>query len=163
MMANRQSPGFFGKFPVRGDFISRRLPADFIRDWDGWLQGSLTASREVLGENWLAVYLTSPLWRFILSPGVCGPHGWMGVLMPSVDRVGRYFPLTLALALNRDNGLAGLFVSAADWFGRLEHLALSCLEDGFDLDIFDKQLQQEALPASMDSGPVRGADRKSVV
>ena len=157
MMANRQSPGFFGKFPVRGDFISRRLPTDFIRDWDGWLQGSLTASREVLGENWLAVYLTSPLWRFILSPGVCGPHGWMGVLMPSVDRVGRYFPLTLAIALNRDNGLAGLFVSAAEWFARLEHLALSCLEDGFDLDTFDKRLQQEALPASMDSSPVQGA------
>ena len=160
MTSIQQPPGYFGKFPILGDFISRRLPADFIRGWDAWLQGSLTASREVLGENWLSIYLTSPLWRFILSPGVCGPNGWMGVLMPSVDRVGRYFPLTLAVAINQGNDLAGLFVAAADWFGRLEHLALSCLEDGFDVDAFDKHLQQEMLPARMDSGTVQISDRE---
>jgi type VI secretion system protein ImpM len=154
-MMPSQSPGFFGKFPVRGDFISRRLPADFIRSWDAWLQGSLVASREILGESWLSIYLTSPLWRFILNPGVCGPNGWMGVLMPSVDRVGRYFPLTLAIATSQGNGLASLFVSAADWFARLEHLALSCLEDDFDFDAFDQQLQQQAPPAVPDSGPLQ--------
>jgi type VI secretion system protein ImpM len=150
-MTNLQGqPGFYGKFPLLGDFISRRLPAEFIQVWDGWLQRSLLASRERLGDGWLSIYLTSPIWRFILSPGICGQSGWMGVMMPSVDRVGRYFPLTLATAINEENGLAGLFLSAADWFDRLEHLALSSLEDGFNLDTFDTQLQQEFFSAQRD-------------
>ena len=147
-MTNLQGqPGFYGKFPILGDFISRRLPADFIQVWDGWLQRSLVASQQRLGDSWLSIYLTSPIWRFILSPGICGQSGWMGVLMPSVDRVGRYFPLTLATTINHQNGLARLFLSAADWFDRLEHLALSSLEDGFNLETFDAQLQQEVFPA----------------
>jgi len=158
-MSNQQPPGYFGKFPIMGDFVSRRLPADFIRGWDAWLQGSLAESRKVLGDIWLSLYLTSPLWRFILSPGICGPNGWMGILMPSVDRVGRYFPLTLATVINQGNGLAGLFLSAADWFGRMEHLALSCLEDDFDLDVFDRELQKEELPTPLGSDPVQVSDK----
>jgi len=150
-MTNRQGqPGFYGKVPVLGDFISRRLPADFIQVWDGWLQRSLLSSRQHLGDSWLSIYLTSPIWRFILSPGICGQSGWMGVLMPSVDRVGRYFPLTLATAINQQNGLARLFLSAAEWFDKLEHLALSSLEDGFNLDTFDAQLQQDVFSAQQD-------------
>ena len=30
-----------------------------------------------------------PIWRFVLLPGLIGSNGWAGVLMPSVDRVGR--------------------------------------------------------------------------
>lgn len=150
-MTNLQGqPGFYGKVPVLGDFISRRLPADFIQVWDGWLQRSLQSSRQHLGDSWLSIYLTSPIWRFILSPGICGQGGWMGVVMPSVDRVGRYFPLTLATAINQQNGLARLFLSAAEWFDKLEHLALSSLEDGFNLDTFDAQLQQEVFSARQD-------------
>lgn len=40
-------------------------------------------------------YLTSPVWRFAIAPGVLGPEGLGGVMMPSVDRVGRYFPLII--------------------------------------------------------------------
>ncbi|RWF89350.1 MAG: DUF2094 domain-containing protein, partial [Mesorhizobium sp.] len=27
-------PGFYGKMPATGDFVSRRLPGDFVRIWD---------------------------------------------------------------------------------------------------------------------------------
>ena len=30
-------PGFFGKLPAAGDFVSRRLPRDFVRFWDRWV------------------------------------------------------------------------------------------------------------------------------
>ena len=63
--------------------------------WDAWLRECLTASREALGERWLDVYLTSPAWRFACAPGLLGPLASAGVLVPSVDRVGRYFPLTV--------------------------------------------------------------------
>ena len=62
--------------------------------WDGWLQECLAASRAALGERWLDIYLTSPAWRFACAAGACGPAPVVGVMVPSVDRVGRYFPLT---------------------------------------------------------------------
>jgi hypothetical protein len=80
-------PGWYGKIASLGDFASRRLSPDFISRWDGWLQQVMSASRGHLGEAWLNAYLTSPVWRFILFPGVCGESSWVGVFMPSVDKV----------------------------------------------------------------------------
>lgn len=87
--------GFFGKLPSHGDFVRRRIADDFVTAWDAWLQQCLSDSRQTLGEAWLDTYLTSPVWRFALAPTVCGAAAVAGILVPSVDRVGRYFPLTL--------------------------------------------------------------------
>ncbi len=140
--------GFYGKIPSHGDFLSRRLPRSFIGPWETWLQEALTNSQEQLGEQWLDNYLTSPLWRFGLSPGICGDTGWAGVIMPSVDRVGRYYPLTLGVRLAPDHNLFLLLEQTDSWFARLEELALSCLEDGFELDQFDNQLRILGRPYS---------------
>ena len=91
--------GFYGKLPARGDFVQRNLPRSFIDPWDNWLQEALAGSREQLGEQWLRSYLTSPVWRFALSGGLCGEQVVAGVLIPSVDRVGRYFPLAITALL----------------------------------------------------------------
>jgi len=144
-------PGFYGKVPAVGDFVVRRLPACFVQPWDVWLQEALSASRDQLGSEWLDLYLISPIWRFVLSPGNCGDKATAGVLMPSVDKVGRYFPLTLAAVLNEPEVLPDLFVTAASWFDTLEHLALSALEYDFRLDEFDMKLQEQFLlvPSSL--------------
>ena len=94
-------PGFgaFGKMPALGDFFRLNLPRDFVDAWDGWLQEELAGSRASLGEHWLDCYLVGPLWRFALGPGLCETRAYAGVMMPSVDRVGRYFPLTVATPL----------------------------------------------------------------
>lgn len=134
-------PGVYGKLPAVGDFVSRRLPARFVKTWDTWIQEALTVSREQLDAEWLDVYLTSPIWRFIMNPGNGGEKASVGILMPSVDKVGRYFPLTLAAMLDNREALPYLFIAAADWFDALEQLALSALEDGFQLDAFDRELQ----------------------
>jgi type VI secretion system protein ImpM len=136
------SPGFFGKLPGFPDFVARRLPRSFVEPWDAWLQQGIVSSRERLGVSWLDTYLTSPIWRFLLAPGVCGPGAWTGVLMPSVDRVGRHFPLTLVAELPAEIGLLSILVETA-WFERLEQLALSTLDEPFDLESFDTQLQQQ--------------------
>lgn len=143
MSATPQAPGFFGKVMVLGDFVTRRLPREFVAAWDLWLQAAMAASFEQLGESWLDVYLTSPLWRFGLGPGLCGKSAWAGVLMPSVDKVGRHFPLTLAAPVDDMENLAHLFgsVEGGRWFGELEQLALTCLEDDFDLEAFDQALR----------------------
>ncbi|MEI8574508.1 type VI secretion system-associated protein TagF [Methylomonas sp. LW13] len=135
------SVGFFGKVPGLGDFVSRRLPRHFIEPWDQWLQASMRSSQETLGESWLSLFLVSPLWRFALRPGVCGGSAWAGVMMPSVDRVGRYYPLTLAQAVSAES-LLSLFSPESAWFAQLEDAALSVLNDSCDLDQFDKGLME---------------------
>ncbi len=148
--------GFFGKIPTHGDFISRRLPRSFLDPWDRWLQEAIATSRQQLGESWLEVYLVSPVWRFCLSPGVCGPEIWAGIVMPSVDRVGRYFPLSIAVSLPPGEGLFGISVRAREWFDDAQAVILSALEDeAFDLEQFDQRVRKlaSALPA-LDAAPV---------
>lgn len=146
--------GFFGKVVSHGDFVSRRLPAVFLNRWDAWLQGGLQCSRERLGAQWLEAYLCSPIWRFALAAGVCGEQGWAGVMIPSVDRVGRYFPLTLACA-GDDAPLLMRLEQDALWYGRLEGLALSALSETFSLEVFDEAMV--AMPSPGRWAPARHA------
>lgn len=92
-------PGFFGKLPGLGDFIRAGLPEDVVAAWEAWVKEGLAASRAALGEAWLDAFLEAPVWRFRLAPGLLGTHGLAGVMAPSVDRVGRYFPLMLGAAM----------------------------------------------------------------
>lgn len=150
-------PGFFGKIPAHGDFVTRNLARGFLDVWDGWLQACMAESRARLGDEWLDAYLTSPIWRFALSPGVCGAGAWAGVLMPSVDRVGRYFPLTIATAL--EAGVTPFDVAAHEtgWFGAAEALALHALDD----DTFEAGRLLEALEA-IEAVRLAGVPREAV-
>jgi type VI secretion system protein ImpM len=139
-------PGLYGKIPVRGDFVTRRLTPHFVETWDAWLQNALSASKEQLGDQWLEIYLTSPIWHFLLSPGICGSTSWTGILMPSVDKVGRYFPLTLAVSLSTTQRQLDIFLHAGDWFDQLEQLALSALEENIDLNELDGRLKDHLFP-----------------
>jgi type VI secretion system ImpM family protein len=158
MTASSGIPGFFGKLPSRGDFVSRRLPKDFVERWDAWLQGALAASRAELGHDWLEIYLTSPIWRFAFAPGVCGEQAQIGVMMPSVDKVGRYFPLTAAIACGREGGSPlELAFDLAGWYAELEDLLLATLAEApLELETFDERLARLGIePAA--AGASRGA------
>ena len=134
MTTQRDAAGFFGKVPSHGDFVTRRLPVAFTEPWDAWLQAGMADSRAKLGDDWLPIYLNSPIWRFALGAGVCGPQAWCGVMMPSVDRVGRYFPFTIACEVD------GTGMPAPAWYAALEDLALSALQAGFSLEDCDAAL-----------------------
>jgi type VI secretion system protein ImpM len=142
------SAGFYGKLPALGDFVTRRLPARFIDTWDLWLRESLAESRDVLGAEWLPTYLTSPLWRFALTPGVAGESGWAGVLMPSVDRVGRYFPFTIACPIAAACDPLDL-LRAQVWFERAERVALRGLEDSATFPALDADIAALGAPLSV--------------
>lgn len=138
-------PGWYGKMPCLGDFAMRRLPAPFVNAWDAWLQRSIAASRHELGDSWLDSFLTSPMWRFALTRGVCGDEARIGVLVPSVDKVGRYFPLTFALGLDSD-GSAVQALAAEAWFADLEKVALSALNVDFSIDALERLLFERPFP-----------------
>jgi len=134
--------GFYGKLPSHGDFLSRRVSEAFVRVWDAWLQECLAVSRAALGaERWLDVYLTSPAWRFGCAAGTCGPEPLVGVMVPSVDRVGRYFPLTVVAELPREMSLLTAAATLESFFEGAERLAIETLAaERIDLDSFDQHV-----------------------
>jgi type VI secretion system protein ImpM len=138
-------PGWYGKLPTLGDFASRRLPPEFIQTWDAWLQDRLRATQAQLGGAWLACYLTTPIWRFVLLPGLVGHGGWAGILMPSIDRVGRPFPLTIAVALPTAAAAAHAVFHSDRWFSGLEDAALTALDATRGPDDLDGVLIDRAL------------------
>lgn len=154
MQQIRQAPGWYGKLPQLGDFARRRLPTEFIEPWDAWLQQGLQSSRAALGEAWLESYLGAPVWRFVLLPGLIGPGGWAGVLLPSVDRVGRYFPLTLCTSLNEDAPLGPSLTGLESWLASLEACALLALDAEQGLELLEAALQDlPTCPGAADPDP----------
>ncbi len=132
--------GYYGKVSTHGDFVSRGLPASFIDPWDAWLQEAIVTSHLHLGDDWLNCYLTGPIYRFVLAPGICGENSWFGIMMPSVDRVGRYYPMTIT-TMNRSNiNPFILLQQEISWFTKIEALALTSLTDDFSLKQFNHEL-----------------------
>jgi len=120
----------YGKIPTLGDFINRGMPNRMVELWDEWLQESMSASREQLGEDWLDCYLESPVWYFALGAGCIDQRTWLGVLIPSVDRVGRYFPFSILRPLGTTPPLVAMRTGRA-WYSDAEQLALDSLSDEF--------------------------------
>ncbi|WP_299594479.1 type VI secretion system-associated protein TagF [uncultured Microbulbifer sp.] len=127
------SKGIFGKLPAHGDFVQRNLPGSFITPWDEWLQRAVHGVREVIGEQWLDYYLTSPIWRFAFSAGVIDAHAWSGILVPSVDSVGRYFPVTLAASRPSTESPFSLMRDDT-WYQALSDLAIEALQHSLQVD-----------------------------
>lgn len=159
-MLEFNTPGLFGKIPNLGDFVSRGLPHSFVDPWDSWLQQAIMKSQEQLGNRWLEVYLVSPIWRFALGPDALDAKAWGGVLMPSVDKVGRYFPLTLVASLTTSINLFDIVagkMGAKAWFERAESLALSVLRsENMSIERLDDQVRAlgpvcSSISASQDS------------
>lgn len=138
--------GAFGKMPALGDFFRLGAAQEFVTPWDAFLQASLLAARQRLGARFEDCYLSAPIWRFALPPGVAGNQGVLGVLMPSIDRVGRQFPLTLMAQTGYDEQapLRNL-IWQAPVLGELETLALDALDDGMTRETLMMRLAELSL------------------
>ncbi|MGB0845668.1 MAG: type VI secretion system-associated protein TagF [Thiolinea sp.] len=142
--------GYYGKAPSHGDFLSKGLPRSFRDPWDIWLQSVLSASRADLAESWGDHYLTCPAYHFALSPGICGRQSWIGVMIPSVDQVGRYYPMTLCRSLPGHSDLFSVAREYKQWFEQAEPIVLSCLYESFSLEDFDSNIESLTLPSDND-------------
>lgn len=167
--------GLFGKLPARGDFVREDLPRDFTDLWDAWWQRGLAETQRRFRDEWRAAWLEAPVWRFLLPPGLCGRKAVLGLWMPSVDKAGRYSPLTIAAVAPGDwapHASAMMpFLVAAEEAGRdaLEHdlspaELLRRLREGFVVpDVPTSRLDFPAKQAVWwtDGGP-RVASRREV-
>lgn len=154
-MIKTNDVGLFGKLPAHGDFIYRDLPSHFINAWDAWLQGYVASSQQQLAESWLDVYLTSPIWRFVLSDGVIDGQAWAGIVLPSVDRVGRYFPFSIVTRLPPAAN-PFLVIQLYSWFDEIEQLALSALSGHIQLEDLVQAINRKLLelPPSIQRNPL---------
>ena len=146
-----------GKLPTLGDFVTRGLGGAALERWDGWLQQLVSVSRAGLGPDWQAAWLRMPAWHFALGRSVLAGRPWAGVLIPSVDKVGRSYPFSV-LSPMRPGG-----VPLAGWQGQAEALALEALEGGLDAALLQQRLDRIGCPRceSGRAGAVP-ADDKSV-
>ncbi len=139
--------GFFGKVPLAGDFIHRRMSSAFMNRWDEWLKVNILHSQNTLTENWLPLYSQSPMWRFCIAPGIIDDKAYIGLMTPSVDSVGRYFPLTVVQAVDIKAIPFILSAKANQWFQKIEDLLLDLLE-GYEPDLQNFDAKINALHAS---------------
>jgi type VI secretion system protein ImpM len=160
------SAGWYGKIPGTGDFIARRMPPSFSEAWDRWLQGAIAGSRDRLGGRWRDTFLSMPIWRFVLSPGLLTQNAWAGIMVPSVDAVGRYFPLAVASALpSASLDVVGTLLAAEAWFDEIEAIALSAIAPAADSAAIDAAIVQQPFRTQWlrypegrdDTVPIRGA------
>jgi type VI secretion system protein ImpM len=162
------APGWYGKLSALGDFASRRLAPPVVAALDHWLAEAVAGSQRTLGEAWLDTYLASPLQRFVLGPGLvnAGAAWWFGVLMPSCDSVGRYFPLViLQPRLAPPSERIGLDHLEA-WWQRAGEAALQTLADDVGVERFERALGElppwpatPVPPAWADEAVVAGESR----
>ena len=121
--------GYFGKLPDRADFVVGNCPEGFLKLWEPFLMRGLACSRLDLGSRWEEVYMTMPVWRFWLAPeegNVAFVHSIGGAVMPSVDKVGRKFPLTIVAEADPSQKPER---SSDDWFEDVEAALLGALDE----------------------------------
>jgi type VI secretion system protein ImpM len=128
-------PGFYGKMPATGDFVTRRLPGDFVRIWDRWLAQHIVPL--IGSETWPR----STALRFLAGPATCGASA--GIILQSADRVGRQFPLSV-VALLAD---ASIQLARADaWFAGIEEAAIAAQDGQLTPDELDIALAELPVP-----------------
>lgn len=135
--------GVYGKLPSKRDFIAARIAAPVLTVLETWLQGGIAASKNKMGGDWQQAFLTAPIWRFWLGEQIAGTF-CVGAVMPSVDGVGRYFPLTI-LSHGRPGEilLPPLDDPLDAWFDPVEGRLLSALDPAlsFEANSFLQDLQ----------------------
>jgi type VI secretion system protein ImpM len=86
--------------------------------------------------------MSAPIWRFTLAAGVLGRMTVQGAVMPSVDRVGRLFPLTVLRAVPGIATAGALHLAADDDFATLEDAMLETLDADGSRDALAERLRQ---------------------
>lgn len=142
----RNLTGYFGKLPDRADFVTGSCPDGFLNLWEPFLIHGLGQSRQELGGDWEDAYMTMPVWRFWMKSSV--PDGTpsaclAGALMPSVDKVGRKFPLTVVGS--SEGGDDDCRPSGA-WYDSVEDVLLGALGEDATLKEFQEAVAGLAAP-----------------
>lgn len=91
----------FGKTPRMGDFLRTGSAGPATDSFDDWIQQGMAYAEAKRGAGWPAAYASGAPWAYTFRPprSASVRQGLVGVLKPSVDSVGRRFPLVIAAPL----------------------------------------------------------------
>lgn len=128
-------PGFYGKMPATGDFVTRRLTGEFVRLWDRWLAQHLVP---LFGQD---IWAPSTALRFLAGPNSFGASA--GIILQSADKVGRQFPLSV-VALLPEAPVA--LTHAEAWFAGIEEAATAAQRGELTPDQLDAALAALPMP-----------------
>jgi type VI secretion system protein ImpM len=138
--------GVFGKLPAKRDFVAFNAPRRFLDVWEPWLQAGVATSKQMLGAAWSDAYNRAPIWRFWLGAGFFG-EATIGAFMPSVDGVGRSFPLCV-FAGEDDKSLAPPELDPNDeWCQAAEAILLEALDPSATLEAIAERVASMPAPA----------------
>lgn len=129
--------GFHGKIPSVGDFVTKRLQPEFVDKWDIWLQNCISSTKDEITERWTKTYSVAPILRFYLQQGLMNDMAWFGLMIPSVDSVGRQFPFSIFFSVKGNLNHYELMVLKNDWFRRFEEFSLQILNPNLNLNAWD--------------------------
>ncbi|MBL9009713.1 MAG: type VI secretion system-associated protein TagF [Alphaproteobacteria bacterium] len=145
----------FGKMPAHGDFVSRGLDDETIEAGDAAVAAAVDLAALRWDFEWDDIYVETPVWRFLASPGALGRDWLAGVFMASVDAVGRQFPMlagfcapTLAMLARPDATSAAL--------DEAEAIARAALIDALPVDEVQRRLADAAERAFGDAAAAAG-------
>lgn len=96
MTIKHLGPAWFGKIPAAGDFVSHRFPHALQLFWDQWIRTGLARMQEERPDEWRGRFARGPIWNFVIPPSSAIDMVQIGIFSPSVDRVGRLYPLCIS-------------------------------------------------------------------
>lgn len=135
--------GWFGKLPSVGDFSGKGMSYPMKETIHGWMSSGMAALAHSRPEDWQAAYLVSPVWHFIVGPGIWDKPALVGCLAPSVDKVGRYSPL-IALRSFDKNDISEVLPPKSRWLYRVDTTLRRTIAEGIPVDGLHELLQQLA-------------------
>lgn len=136
--------------PAHGDFVSRGMDDETVASGDTVLAEAIALAAHRWDAQWDDVYIETPVWRFMATPGVFGAMWTAGIFMASVDAVGRQYPLVSGFAAQTLALLAhGPATTAA--LDEAEAVARAALLDLLPIDAAHERLDDIAVKAFGDA------------
>ncbi|MDR7342227.1 type VI secretion system protein ImpM [Pantoea alhagi] len=137
-MAEKLAPGWYGKLPVTGDFLQRRLAENLVTGWSNWFQQGLSQGHQQ--KETAEAFLRAPVWNFIIpvTPGF--QRIQMGCLLPSRDRVGRNWPLVAVKTFTPEQWHPAQLIIAGDWYRQLGNCLLQAVREPQPVEVLDQHL-----------------------
>lgn len=156
--------GLFGKLPQKRDFVALGIARAQLEPFETWLQSAVAASRNDLGSAWQEHYLVAPVWRFWIGGDILGAD-CVGALIPSVDGVGRFFPLSILYTAEAGAELPPPSFDPLDpWYAEIEARLLTVLdpEAAIEVERLTEGLARP-VPQAAQPEPAGAAFRKGLV
>ncbi|MBM3546281.1 MAG: type VI secretion system-associated protein TagF [Alphaproteobacteria bacterium] len=147
--------GFFGKLPATGDFVVRGFERPVVSALTVWTDQLVSHLRRGAGEDWAAVFDRLQPIAWVAGEGVCGPGVFAGLMRPSMDRVGRRYPLIVGVALRPGRRVVPIAAAAQGWFDYVTGLIGDTWSPGLSVETLTAALVEA--PPFPDTGEDGGA------